>query len=116
MKPFCLKNQRNGSRVLGTHRAGDARAREFGLTHRAALLAALAVLAGLLISMGSYTFVYARGYSYMSDRSEACINCHVMQEQYNGWIKGSHKHAASCNDCASAARRRKQQRAPSVEE
>lgn len=69
------------------------------MAHRAALLAAVALLAGLLFSMGSYTFVYARGYSYMSDRSEACTNCHVMQGQYDGWIKGSHKHVANCNDC-----------------
>jgi len=27
----------------------------------------------------SYTFVYARGYSYMTDNAEACMNCHVMQ-------------------------------------
>lgn len=42
---------------------------------------ALPVMAGLVLGLGFYTFVYAKGYSYLSDRSEACTNCHVMQEQ-----------------------------------
>jgi len=59
----------------------------------------LAVLAGAAIGLGGYTFIYAKGYSYLSNNPEACTNCHVMSAQYNGWIKGSHKFAASCNDC-----------------
>ena len=29
---------------------------------------------------------------------KACINCHVMNEEYDAWMKGAH-HAQSCNDC-----------------
>jgi cytochrome c nitrite reductase small subunit len=54
---------------------------------------------GLAVGVGAYTFIYARGYSYMTDRPEACANCHVMQEQYSAWLKSSHRHAAVCNDC-----------------
>jgi cytochrome c nitrite reductase small subunit len=59
----------------------------------------LAVVAGALIGLGGYTFVYARGYSYLSNDPKACTNCHVMNAQYDGWVKGSHKFAATCNDC-----------------
>ena len=54
---------------------------------------------GVLIGLGSYTFVYARGYSYLSDNPEACVNCHIMREQFNGWTKSSHKAFATCNSC-----------------
>ena len=59
----------------------------------------LGVAFGLAIGVGAYTFVYARGYSYMADDAEACVNCHVMQEQFNGWLKSSHRAVAVCNDC-----------------
>ena len=54
---------------------------------------------GLAIGVGAYTFVYARGYSYLSDNAEGCANCHVMQQQYDGWLKSSHRAVAVCNDC-----------------
>ncbi len=60
---------------------------------------ALGILLGIALGVGSYTFIYARGYSYFSNNPEACTNCHVMKEYYNGWEKGSHHAAAKCNDC-----------------
>ena len=35
----------------------------------------------------------------MTDDPRACANCHVMNEQYDGWIKSSHRSVAVCNDC-----------------
>lgn len=35
----------------------------------------------------------------MTDEPSACSNCHVMNEQYSGWMKGSHRSVAKCNDC-----------------
>jgi cytochrome c nitrite reductase small subunit len=58
-----------------------------------------AVLIGLLIGLGAYTFLYAKGYSYLTNNPQACTNCHVMQAQYDGWVKSSHRNAATCNDC-----------------
>jgi cytochrome c nitrite reductase small subunit len=60
---------------------------------------ALAVVDGLVAGVGGYTFVYARGYSYLTNDPAACANCHVMREQYDGWIASSHRRAAVCNDC-----------------
>ena len=61
--------------------------------------AALGVALGATVGVGAYTFVYAEGGSYLTDRPEACANCHVMQEYYDGWIKSSHRAVAVCNDC-----------------
>jgi cytochrome c nitrite reductase small subunit len=61
--------------------------------------AALAILAGLVAGLGLFTFVYARGGSYLTDDPAACANCHVMGEQYSGWMKASHRKVAVCNDC-----------------
>jgi cytochrome c nitrite reductase small subunit len=63
------------------------------------LLWAVTLGIGLLIGIGVFTFVYARGGSYLTDKPEACVNCHVMREQYAGWVKGSHRLVAVCNDC-----------------
>lgn len=60
---------------------------------------AAAVLLGVLVGLGAYTFIYARGYAYLQNDPAACANCHVMQEQLDGWAKGSHRSVAVCNDC-----------------
>ena len=66
-------------------------------SHAAVLIAF--VLLGAAGGLGAYTFVYARGWSYLTDDPRACANCHVMNEQYAGWIKASHRSVAVCNDC-----------------
>lgn len=60
---------------------------------------AVVLTLGVFTGIGVYTFVYARGGSYLTDKPEACVNCHVMREQYAGWVKGSHRSVAVCNDC-----------------
>ncbi len=62
-------------------------------------LAAVALVAGAGAGIGSYTFIYARGASYMTNDPAACANCHVMNTQYDGWRKSSHHAVAVCNDC-----------------
>jgi len=62
-----------------------------------------AVAAGLALGMGGYTFIYAKGGSYLTNDPAACANCHIMQEHYDGWIKSSHRAVATCNDCHTPA-------------
>jgi cytochrome c nitrite reductase small subunit len=62
-------------------------------------LTIVAIAIGLATGIGVYTFVYAKGYSYMSNNPLACANCHIMNEQFDGWQKSSHKAVATCNDC-----------------
>jgi cytochrome c nitrite reductase small subunit len=59
----------------------------------------LGVVVGLAVGIGGFTFVYAKGGSYMTNDPAACANCHVMQDYYNAWVKSSHRSAAACNDC-----------------
>lgn len=59
----------------------------------------LGVAFGAAVGIGGYTFIYAKGYSYLSNDPTACANCHVMQEQFDGWVKSSHRSVAVCNDC-----------------
>jgi cytochrome c nitrite reductase small subunit len=58
-----------------------------------------AILVGAVLGIAAYTFVYAKGYSYLTNDPVACTNCHVMQAQYDAWIKSSHHSVATCNDC-----------------
>lgn len=62
-------------------------------------IVAVAMLCGAGVGIGAYTFLYARGWSYLTNDPAACANCHVMHEQYDGWLKGSHRAVAVCNDC-----------------
>jgi cytochrome c nitrite reductase small subunit len=59
----------------------------------------LGIAVGVRAGIGGYTFVYARGGSYLTNDPRACANCHVMNEQYDAWEKGRHHHVAVCNDC-----------------
>jgi cytochrome c nitrite reductase small subunit len=61
------------------------------------LIAAAAI--GLAAGIGGYTFVYAKGASYLSSDPAACVNCHVMRDQFAGWEKSSHRAVAGCGDC-----------------
>lgn len=59
----------------------------------------LAILVGGLIGLGASTFLYGKGFSYLSNDPRACVNCHIMNDQYDGWLKSSHHSVAACNDC-----------------
>lgn len=59
----------------------------------------VAALVGASLGIGGFTFNYAEGLSYLSNDPRACVNCHVMQSQYDGWLHASHHANAVCNDC-----------------
>jgi cytochrome c nitrite reductase small subunit len=59
----------------------------------------IGVIVGIAIGLGGYTFVYAKGYSYLTNDPAACANCHVMGGYYSRWMAGPHRHVAACNDC-----------------
>src|SRR5688572_15685025 len=59
----------------------------------------LSVVMGLFAGIGGYTFRYAEGLSYFSKDPKACVNCHIMQPEYDGWQKASHHTVAVCVDC-----------------
>lgn len=63
------------------------------------LVVILLVLCGFAIGLGSVTFIYGQGYSYLLDDPKACVNCHIMRDQYDSWSKSSHHAVATCNSC-----------------
>jgi cytochrome c nitrite reductase small subunit len=69
------------------------------MTTATVLKLALGVAIGLFIGIGAYTFVYAKGASYLTNDPAACANCHIMQAQYDGWLVSPHRSVAVCNDC-----------------
>jgi cytochrome c nitrite reductase small subunit len=71
--------------------------------HWIALSIVGACLAGAAVGVGGFTFVYARGASYLTNDPRACANCHVMREQFDGWTRSSHHAVAVCNDCHAPA-------------
>ncbi len=60
---------------------------------------ALAGLFGGVAGLGGFTFTYAQGFSYLSNDPQACVNCHIMRDQFDAWTRGSHRAVAVCNDC-----------------
>jgi cytochrome c nitrite reductase small subunit len=71
--------------------------------HGSATILLLGIICGALLGVGVFTFGYAKGASYLTDNPAACANCHVMKNQYAGWMKSSHGKWAVCNDCHSPA-------------
>lgn len=59
------------------------------------VIVALGILTGLAI----FLFHISNADSYLSDKPETCINCHVMYSQYDSWQHSSHARVANCNDC-----------------
>jgi cytochrome c nitrite reductase small subunit len=70
-----------------------------GVTRISLTALALAGAIGAFLGAGAFTFQYAEGTSYLSNDPAACVNCHVMRDQYDGWSKSTHHAAATCNDC-----------------
>lgn len=54
---------------------------------------------GVLVGMGVYVARISEAASYLSDKPETCINCHIMVPEYASWQHSSHARVAHCNDC-----------------
>ncbi len=63
------------------------------------LIAVLVCVLGVPAGIGAFTFVYAKGFSYLSSDPRACVNCHIMNAEYSAWLKSGHRHVAGCVDC-----------------
>lgn len=59
----------------------------------------VALCSGIIAGLAAYTFWYAEGLSYLSSDPRSCANCHIMNSQYDSWLKSSHHAAATCADC-----------------
>ena len=73
----------------------------YALKSTVALVVILCALVGLIVGLGSYTFIYGKGYAYLKDDPKACVNCHIMRDQCDSWTKSSHHAVTTCNSCHS---------------
>ncbi len=56
-------------------------------------------LMGIFVGLFVYSFYVSNAVSYISDKPETCINCHIMVPQYTTWRHSSHREVTNCNDC-----------------
>lgn len=59
----------------------------------------LSACGGAVAGLGAFTFHYGEGLSYFSTDPRACVNCHIMKDQYRSWSSGPHHAAATCVEC-----------------
>ena len=59
------------------------------------VLLAVGIFFGLFI----YILFISKAPSYLSDKPETCVNCHIMAPQYATWSHSAHREYAHCNDC-----------------
>ncbi|HRE40124.1 MAG TPA: cytochrome c nitrite reductase small subunit [Ignavibacteria bacterium] len=57
------------------------------------------VICGVFTGTVFFILYIGNATSYISDKPETCINCHVMYPQYASWRVSSHSKVATCNDC-----------------
>lgn len=57
------------------------------------------VLIGIFCGLVLLTLHVGRATSYLSDKPEACVNCHVMAPYFATWQNSSHGRFTVCNDC-----------------
>jgi len=73
-----------------------------GVPVAAAGLLGIIFFGGVVGALGGavgYTAHYASATSYLSNDPKACINCHIMNNEYDSWSRSSHHARAVCNDC-----------------
>jgi len=53
------------------------------------------VFAGLFL----FSFYILNSPAYLGNKSETCVNCHIMAPQYTTWYHSSHREKTNCDDC-----------------
>lgn len=62
-------------------------------------IVAVSFAGGIFVGLAFLIIYISNAPSYLSDKPEACINCHIMTPQYITWRNSSHSRVATCNDC-----------------
>ena len=57
------------------------------------------LLLGVFCGLLCFTLYIAKATSYLSEKPETCVNCHIMSPHYATWFHSSHREKATCNDC-----------------
>lgn len=57
------------------------------------------ILSAIFTGLFLFSFYISNAPSYLGDKPETCVNCHIMAPQYTTWYHSSHKSVTNCNDC-----------------
>lgn len=57
------------------------------------------IILGIFTGLGIFTIYLSKAPSYLSDKPETCMNCHIMGPQYASWNHSSHRQYTTCMDC-----------------
>lgn len=57
------------------------------------------VLMGIFMGLAVFALYISNAPSYLGDKPETCVNCHIMAPQYATWYHSSHREITHCNDC-----------------
>jgi cytochrome c nitrite reductase small subunit len=57
------------------------------------------IISGIFTGFALYTFYLSRASSYLGDKPETCVNCHIMAPEYATWFHSAHRENTNCNDC-----------------
>lgn len=60
---------------------------------------AVLIATGIFCGLAVFSFHISRAPSYLGDKPETCVNCHIMAPQYATWYHSSHREKTHCNDC-----------------
>jgi cytochrome c nitrite reductase small subunit len=57
------------------------------------------IMLGFFAGLFAFLFHISKAHTYLNDKPETCVNCHIMAPQYTTWFHGSHGQFTTCNDC-----------------
>lgn len=57
------------------------------------------IVSGLFTGLALFSLYISKAFSYLGDKPETCVNCHIMAPQYATWFHSSHREKTNCNDC-----------------
>jgi cytochrome c nitrite reductase small subunit len=57
------------------------------------------IILGIFTGLFFFSFYISNAPSYLGDKPETCVNCHIMAPQYATWYHSSHREKTNCNEC-----------------
>ena len=57
------------------------------------------LMVGIFAGLSFFSLYISNAPSYLGDKPETCVNCHIMAPQYATWYHSSHRGKTNCNDC-----------------
>ncbi|MBN1158492.1 MAG: cytochrome c nitrite reductase small subunit [Bacteroidales bacterium] len=57
------------------------------------------IITGIFTGLILYILYISKAPSYLGDKPETCVNCHIMAPQYATWFHSSHREWTHCNKC-----------------